>query len=102
MTEANVRIAVYPGTFDPITNGHVDLVSRATLLFDRIIIGVADSSSKGPTFTLEQRIAMAESAVAGFANVEVRGFDCLLARSEERRVGKECVSPCRTRWAPYH
>ncbi|PKM15716.1 MAG: pantetheine-phosphate adenylyltransferase [Gammaproteobacteria bacterium HGW-Gammaproteobacteria-2] len=80
MSEANVRIAVYPGTFDPITNGHVDLVSRATLLFDRVIIGVADSSSKGPSFTLDQRIAMAKAAVAGFANVEVRGFDCLLAQ----------------------
>lgn len=79
MSGTNVRIALYPGTFDPITNGHVDLVSRASPLFERIIIGVADSSSKGPCFALDERIAMARAAVAGFSNVEVRGFDCLLA-----------------------
>lgn len=73
------RIAVYPGTFDPITNGHVDLASRAAPLFDRLIVAVADSSTKGPSFGLDDRIGLARTALAGVDNVEVRGFDCLLA-----------------------
>ncbi len=73
------RIAVYPGTFDPITNGHIDLVSRAAPLFDRIVVGVADSTSKGPSFSLDERIALARLALAGLPNVEVRGFSVLLA-----------------------
>lgn len=79
MSPARFRIAVYPGTFDPITNGHVDLVSRASPLFERIIVGVAESPAKGPGFTLEERIALAKLALAGIANVEVRGFSTLLA-----------------------
>ena len=79
MTVANRRIAVYPGTFDPITNGHIDLVSRAAPLFDRIVVGVAQSPSKGPSLLLEQRVELAREALLGHANVEVRGFDTLLA-----------------------
>jgi pantetheine-phosphate adenylyltransferase len=75
----NPRLAVYPGTFDPITNGHADLVSRAAPLFDHVIVAVADSSSKAPGFTLSERIALARLALADLPNVEVRGFDCLLA-----------------------
>jgi pantetheine-phosphate adenylyltransferase len=86
MSGTNVRIALYPGTFDPITNGHVDLVSRAAPLFDHIIIGVADSSTKHPCFSLDERIEMARAAVVGFSNVEVQGFDCLLAKFA-REVG---------------
>ena len=76
---ANPRLAVYPGTFDPITNGHADLVSRAAPLFDRIIVAVAESRSKGPGFSLGERISLARLALADLPNVEVRGFDCLLA-----------------------
>jgi pantetheine-phosphate adenylyltransferase len=76
---ATARIAVYPGTFDPITNGHIDLVSRASPLFDRIVVGVADSTSKGPSFPLQQRIELAQLALADLPNVEVRGFATLLA-----------------------
>ncbi|KAB7762610.1 pantetheine-phosphate adenylyltransferase [Xanthomonas maliensis] len=79
MTVANRRIAVYPGTFDPITNGHIDLVHRAAPLFERVVLGVAQSPSKGPALPLEQRVALAQEALAAHANVEVRGFDTLLA-----------------------
>jgi pantetheine-phosphate adenylyltransferase len=79
MTAARHRTAVYPGTFDPITNGHIDLVDRAAPLFDRLIIGVAESPGKGPAMPLEVRVRLAEEAVAHHPHVEVRGFDCLLA-----------------------
>ena len=78
MTAAS-RIAVYPGTFDPITNGHIDLVNRAAPLFERLIVGVATSPSKGPALPLEVRVALAEEALRHHANVEVRGFSTLLA-----------------------
>lgn len=73
------RIAVYPGTFDPITNGHVDLVARAAPLFERIIVGVAESPAKGPGFSLDERIDLAKLALADIPNLEVRGFSSLLA-----------------------
>ena len=73
------RIAVYPGTFDPITNGHVDLVDRAAPLFETLIVGVAASPSKGPALPLDLRVGLARQALARHANVEVRGFDTLLA-----------------------
>lgn len=79
MTLARKRIAVYPGTFDPITNGHVDLVDRAAQLFDRLIIGVAESPAKRPALPLELRVQLARDAVAHHPHVEVRGFDSLLA-----------------------
>ena len=78
-TQQRARIAVYPGTFDPITNGHIDLVSRASPLFDRIIVGIAASAGKGPSIPLDERISLARLALAGMANVEVRGFASLLA-----------------------
>jgi pantetheine-phosphate adenylyltransferase len=70
---------VYPGTFDPITNGHTDLVERASRLFDRIIVAVADSPKKGPALPLELRVDLARQALAHLEGVEVVGFDCLLA-----------------------
>ncbi|GAB3027167.1 pantetheine-phosphate adenylyltransferase [Oleiagrimonas citrea] len=76
---AAARVAVYPGTFDPITNGHADLVARAAPLFDRVVVAVADSHTKGPSFNLEERIGLAREALADLPNVEVRGFDTLLA-----------------------
>lgn len=71
-------IAVYPGTFDPLTRGHEDLVRRAARLFDRVIIGIAESRAKRPLFTLEERVDMAKTVLADLPNVEVHGFDCLL------------------------
>ena len=79
MTVANRRIAVYPGTFDPITNGHIDLVNRAAPLFEKVVVGVAQSPSKGPTLPLELRVQLARDALGHNRNVEVRGFDTLLA-----------------------
>jgi pantetheine-phosphate adenylyltransferase len=76
---SRARVAVYPGTFDPITNGHIDLVTRAAPLFDRLIVAIADSQSKGPCFSLDQRLDLAKQALAGVAGVEVRGFATLLA-----------------------
>ena len=73
------RTAVYPGTFDPITNGHVDLVDRASPLFERLIVGVAESPGKGPALPLELRVDLARAALARYPNVEVRGFNGLLA-----------------------
>ncbi len=73
-----MRTAVYPGTFDPITNGHLDIITRACKMFDRIIVAVAASEAKKPLFTLEQRIQMAQAATKEFPKVEVIGFDKLL------------------------
>ena len=74
----NGTIAVYPGTFDPITRGHEDLVRRASALFDRVIVGVAESRSKRPFFTTDERVDMARDILSAYPNVEVRGFSCLL------------------------
>ena len=74
----NGTIAVYPGTFDPITRGHEDLVRRAAAMFDRVIVGVAESRSKRPFFTTDERVDMAREILAAYPNVEVRGFSCLL------------------------
>ena len=73
------RIAVYPGTFDPITNGHVDLVDRAAPLFERLIVGVAQSPGKGPALPLDLRVQLARDALAHHPQVEGRGFSGLLA-----------------------
>jgi pantetheine-phosphate adenylyltransferase len=69
---------VYPGTFDPFTRGHEDLVRRAAKLFDRVVVGVADSESKRPVFSSAERIAMAREVLVGYPNVEVAGFSGLL------------------------
>lgn len=70
---------VYPGTFDPITNGHKDLIERAASMFDEVIVAVAASEKKRPMFTLEQRVALAEETIANLDNVKVVGFSKLLA-----------------------
>jgi len=70
--------AVYPGTFDPLTRGHEDLVRRASTLFDAVILAIADSRAKKPFFTLEERLDMARQVLAGLGNVEVVGFNGLL------------------------
>lgn len=76
---SNTTTAVYPGTFDPITNGHVDLVERASGLFGRLVVAIAESPHKQPAFTLEERLAFARDALGHLDNVEVAGFDTLLA-----------------------
>lgn len=71
--------AIYPGTFDPVTNGHCDLIERASRLFNRVIVAVAANPKKVPMFTLEERVSLAQQALANLTNVEVCGFDTLLA-----------------------
>ena len=71
--------AVYPGTFDPITNGHEDLIQRASRLFDEVIVGVAHSQAKRPFFSLDERVALARDVLAPYANVTVLGFTGLLS-----------------------
>lgn len=70
---------VYPGTFDPITNGHLDLVERASRIFDHIVVAVADSRKKNPLFTLDERVSLASRVLSHLPNVEVCGFNKLLA-----------------------
>jgi pantetheine-phosphate adenylyltransferase len=70
--------AVYPGTFDPLTRGHEDLVRRASTLFDTVVLAIADSKAKRPFFTLEERIAMAKEALADVKNLQIVGFSGLL------------------------
>lgn len=72
------RIAVYPGTFDPITNGHMDVIERGLKLFDGLIVAIAESQTKEPLFTVDERIRMAKDAVRRYKNVKVESFDCLL------------------------
>lgn len=79
------RVGVYPGTFDPITNGHADIIMRATRVVDRLVIGVAANAGKGPMFTLEERVEMVREEVAALkvtngARIDVRPFDTLLMR----------------------
>ncbi len=81
---------VYPGTFDPITNGHADLVSRATRLFDKVIVAVAANPTKKPTFDLEDRVALAQQVLSDVPNVEVRGFGNLLVEFVEQ-VGAQVI-----------
>lgn len=70
---------VYPGTFDPITNGHRDLVERAARMFDHVVVAIADSQKKNPLFSLDERVALAKEALTGIPNIEVVGFNKLLA-----------------------
>lgn len=76
--ETMTKTAIYPGSFDPITNGHADLVQRACKLFDKVIVAVATHSSKQPAFRLDERIRLATTALEGIDGVEVCGFDILL------------------------
>jgi pantetheine-phosphate adenylyltransferase len=81
------RIGVYPGTFDPITQGHADIIRRGAKLVDKLIIGVTTNPSKNPMFTPDERIAMVtrEVAAMGIANVSVIGFNALLMRFAEKQ-----------------
>lgn len=73
------QTVVYPGTFDPITHGHTDLVTRAAEVFDRVIVAIAESPHKQPAFSLDERIRLARGALSAVPNVEVVGFNNLLA-----------------------
>lgn len=80
-----MRIAVFPGGFDPVTNGHLDLVSRITHVFDRVIVAVVRGRDKASLFTWEERVELFRTAVEGMANVEVEGFDEMTVEYAKRK-----------------
>ena len=93
MTKAKRRVGLYPGTFDPITNGHLDIIERASKLVDKLVIGVAINRDKGPLFSLAERVEMVEQETARFTNdmeVVVRPFDTLLMKFAEE-VGASVI-----------
>ena len=73
-----MKVAVYPGSFDPTTNGHLDIINRASRLCDKLIVGVLDNKSKVPLFTVEERVAQLKEITKDFANVEIKAFSGLL------------------------
>ena len=84
-----MKTAIYPGTFDPITNGHSDLVERASRLFDHVIVAIADSKTKRPMLVLEERIDLCREVLGPLGNIEVCGFNTLLtdfARANNARI----------------
>ena len=87
--------AVYPGTFDPVTQGHLDIVRRAAALFDEVIVAVAESGKKSPLFSLEERLALVKADCAGLTNVTAEGFTGLLADFCRRRDAAVVVRSAR-------
>jgi pantetheine-phosphate adenylyltransferase len=82
-----MRVAIYPGTFDPITNGHMDVIERARKLFDKVLVAVALSEEKRPMFDVQARVEMARAALKGMEGVEVESFDGLLVNfSKEKNI----------------
>lgn len=86
-----MRTVIYPGSFDPLTNGHLDVVQRATKLFDRVIVAVARNESKRPCFSLEERVEMVARAVGHFPQVEADSFDGLLVDYAEKRSAQAVI-----------
>ncbi|HYV26983.1 MAG TPA: pantetheine-phosphate adenylyltransferase [Candidatus Eisenbacteria bacterium] len=86
-----MRTVIYPGSFDPLTNGHLDLIQRAARLFDRVIVAVAASESKNPLFNLSERVEMVRLALDPFDNVEADSFDGLLVNYVEHRGGQAVI-----------
>jgi len=86
-----MRKAVYPGSFDPLTNGHLDVIERAARLFDRVIVAIAKNESKQPLFTLKERVEMVRRSIQHFKNVEADSFDCLLVDYMERQSAQAIV-----------
>ncbi|MGL6176583.1 MAG: pantetheine-phosphate adenylyltransferase, partial [Vibrionaceae bacterium] len=85
MNNKNLKRVIYPGTFDPITNGHVDLVQRAANLFDEVIVAIASSPSKKPLFDLDERVALAKEVLQPLPNVKVVGFSGLLVHFAQQQ-----------------
>lgn len=77
------KIAIYPGTFDPITNGHADIVARAARIFDQIIVAIAGSTSKSTAFSTDERVALAETVLSPYSNVDIACFDGLMVEFAE-------------------
>ena len=86
-----MRTAIYPGSFDPVTNGHLDVVQRAAKLFDRVVVAVAKNDGKHPLFTLNERLALVKKSIAHLPNVEADSFDGLLVEYVVRRRAQAIV-----------
>ena len=86
-----MRTAIYPGSFDPLTNGHLDVVQRAAKLFDRVIVAVAKNEGKHPLFTLSERVALVKKSIAHLPNVEAGSFDSLLVEYVVSRKAQAIV-----------
>ena len=86
-----MRIAICPGSFDPLTNGHLDVIQRATKLFDRVVVAVAHNEAKQPLFTLTERMQLAKDSIKHLPMVEVDAFDCLLVDFAERRGAQAII-----------
>ncbi len=91
MKKLDHRVAIYPGTFDPITRGHEDLVRRAASLFDKVILAIAESPSKRPRFTLAERVEMANEVLGDLKNVQIVGFNSLLMNFVHEQGAKVVV-----------
>jgi pantetheine-phosphate adenylyltransferase len=86
-----MRTAIYPGSFDPLTNGHLDVIQRATKLFDRVVVAVAKNESKHPLFTLEERVVMVSKAIRHLPHVQADSFQGLLVDYAERRSAQAVI-----------
>lgn len=86
-----MRTVIYPGSFDPFTNGHLDIVQRAAKLFDHVIVAIARNEAKGPLFSLDERLELVRQSVQGHQNVSVDSFDGLLVEYVERRGGQAVI-----------
>ena len=86
-----MRTVIYPGSFDPITNGHLDLIQRATKLFDQVIVAVAKNESKAPLFTLRERLELVAQSIQHLPNVSADSFDGLLVDYVEQRSGQAVI-----------
>jgi pantetheine-phosphate adenylyltransferase len=86
-----MRIVIYPGSFDPLTNGHLDVIQRAAKLFDRVVVAIAKNESKHPLFTLEERVELVRQCITHLPNVEADSFECLLVEYVEKRGGQAVV-----------
>ena len=80
-----MKIGIYPGTFDPITNGHIDIIQRSALLFEKVIVAVTTNPAKSPLFTIDERMEMITSAVNYIENVEIESFNELLVHYAQRK-----------------
>lgn len=86
-----MRTAIYPGSFDPLTNGHLDVIERAVKLFDRVVVAVAKNESKQPLFTLEERLELVRRSIRHLPTVEADSFDSLLVDYVEHRSAQAIV-----------
>ena len=85
------RTAIYPGTFDPVTYGHLDIIDRMSKLYDTVYIAVARSDEKGPLFSVDERVEMIKEAISGYKNVTVEAFDGLVVDYAEKKASKVVI-----------